>query len=333
MYRAIVQKGHDAKDPEGTLEVVQKPIPEAAPGQVVVQMKLRPINPTDLVAIRTGRFTRFAKESPTPGSEGYGIVYAIGEGVSKVKPGQRVVPFMWANLLQKGEGSWQEFVSVREDMLFPVPDVIPDEVAAQFVINPWTVYGMLKDLAVPKGEYVLQTAAGSVLGRQVIQLAKHWGIRTINIIRRSEQKEELKALGADEVICSTTEDVIARVKEITEKKLAYGSLDCVGGALTKTVVSSTRRGGQVFIYGVLAGNDAIVGINDLFRQVHVTGWILSNYWDIEEKRKEYIEEVEKLLISKIIEPYTGERYDLSDFKLAIKKSEEVSRGGKVVLTS
>ncbi len=60
---------------------------------------------------------------------------------------------------------------VREELVWAVPDSISDEAAAQFVINPWTLYGMLTDLKVPKGEYILQTAAGSVLGRQVIQLA------------------------------------------------------------------------------------------------------------------------------------------------------------------
>lgn len=333
MYRAIVQDGVNTEEPIGTLKVVEKPIPEATSGLVVVHIKLRPINPTDTVSIRTGRFTRFAKHPITPGSEGYGVVHAVGDDVKNFKVGDRVVPFMWEGLSYGGGGSWQEYVSVKENMLTAVPASISDEVAAQFVINPWTVYGMLKDLAVPQGEYILQTAAGSVLGRQVIQLAKHWGIKTINIVRRPEQKEELKLLGADEVICSTTEDVITRVKEITGKKLAYGSLDCVGGTLTKSVVASTRRGGHVFVYGVLAGDEAVVGINDLFREVHITGWILTSYWNVEERRKEFVEEVWKLLECKVLEPYTGEKYDLADFKEAIKKSEEVGRGGKVLLTS
>ena len=75
------------------------------------------------------------------------------------------MPFMWDSLPHGGGGSWQEYLSVKENMLAPVPDSIPDEVASQFIINPWTVYGLLKDLAVPRGEYILQTAAGSVLGR------------------------------------------------------------------------------------------------------------------------------------------------------------------------
>lgn len=256
----------------------------------------------------------------------------VGEGVTRVKTGQRVVPFFIDSRV-KGEGSWQEYVSVREEMAWPVPDTISDEAAAQFVINPWAVFGMLSDLQVPKGEYVLQTAAGSVLGRLVIQLAKHWGIKTINVVRRAEQKQELLALGADEVVCSTDEDVVARVRAITGKKLAWGALDAVGGEMTKKVGASVRWGGQVFVYGVLSSFDATVAITDLFRGVRLSGWILYNQSPDQSKRKEYVEGVAKLLEERVIVPLEGEKYDLADFKTAIAKTEEVGRGGKVLLSS
>jgi NADPH:quinone reductase-like Zn-dependent oxidoreductase len=257
-------------------------------------------------------------------------LWQVGEGVTTVAKGQRVVPFV-SRERPKAEGSWQQYVSLRQELVWPVPDSISDEAAAQFVTNPWTVYGILTDLKVPKGEYVLQTAAGSVLGRQLIQLAKHWGIKTINIVRRAEQKEELKALGADEVISTDNEDVATRVKEITGGKLAYAAVDAVGGTLTKQVTASVRDGGQVFLYGVLGGYDATVGVGDLlFRRVRVAGWALTD--SVPERFEEYIDEVSKLIEAKIIVPLVGETYDLADFQLAIKKSTEVARGGKVFLT-
>ncbi len=256
-------------------------------------------------------------------------LWQVGEGVTTVAKGQRVVPFVGRES-HKGEGSWQQYVSLKQELVWPVPDSISDEAAAQFVVNPWTVYGILTDLKVPKGEYVLQTAAGSVLGRQLIQLAKHWGIKTINIVRRAEQKEELKALGADEVISTDNEDVATRVKEITGGKLAYAAIDAVAGTLTKQVTASVRDGGQVFIYGVLAGWDATLGVGDLFRGVRVAAWALR--YSIAERFEEYIDKVSKLIEAKIIVPREGETYDLADFQLAIKKSTEVARGGKVFLT-
>ena len=79
--------------------------------------------------------------------------------MTKVKPGQRVVPF-FVETSKSGHGSWQQYVSVSEDLLWPVPDTISDETAAQFVINPWTLYGMVSDLEVPKGKYILQNCCG-----------------------------------------------------------------------------------------------------------------------------------------------------------------------------
>ncbi|CAK9236699.1 unnamed protein product [Sphagnum troendelagicum] len=319
--RAVEQQNFDAKDPFAGLALVTKPVPKAEPGHVVVRITLRPVNPTDLLSIRSNTLR-------IPGSEGFGIVHEVGEGVTTVAKGQRVVPFLER---LKGEGSWQQYVSPKQEFVWPVPDSISDVAAAQFIVNPWTVYGMLTDLKVPKGEYVLQTAAGSVLGRQLIQLAKHWGIKTINIVRRAEQKEELKALGADEVISTDEEeDVTTRVKEITGGKLAYAAVDAVAGTFTKQVAASVRDGGQVFIYGVLGGYDAIVGVGDLFRGVHVAAWSLFN--GLTERFGAYIDEVSKLMEAKIIVPIAGETYDLADFQLAIKKSTEVARGGKVILT-
>ena len=73
MYRAIVQDGFNNDEPESTLKVVE----DAEPGHIVVQIKLRPINPTDLIAIRTGRFAEYTNQPIVPGSEGYGIIHKV----------------------------------------------------------------------------------------------------------------------------------------------------------------------------------------------------------------------------------------------------------------
>ena len=252
--------------------------------------------------------------------------------MTKLKLGQRVTPFL-RHAVQHGEGSWQDFVEVPEDVAWPVPDSVTDEAASQFVINPWTAYGLIEDMRVPNGEYLFQTAAGSVVGRHVIRMAKHyWGIKTINMVRRAEQKAELKALGADEVISSSDEDVVSRVKEITHGKLAYGAIDSIGGEFTKTVGSCVRSGGTVFVYGSLGGTfDATVGMVDLFRGVKLLGWSLGNY---EEQNGPTVvtREVGRLMEEKVVEPLSGERFDLADIEEALKCSEKNTSGGKVLLT-
>jgi len=89
----------------------------------------------------------------------------------------------------------------------------------------------------------------------------------------------------------------------------------------------------VFVYGVLSSFDATVAITDLFRGVRLSGWILYNFSSDPVKRKEYVEAVAKLMQERVIVPLEGDKYELADFKVAIAKTQEVARGGKVLLTS
>ncbi len=108
--------------------------------------------------------------------------------------------------------------------------------------------------------------------------------------------------------------------------MAYGALDAVFGELAKQVTASVRDGGQVLISGVMASWYAKVGMVDLFWGVCVTSWNLPKLIKIPEKRREFIIEVSKLIESKVIVSHGGETYDIVDFQLAIKKSEEVGWG-------
>ena len=93
-------------------------------------------------------------------------MFQVGQGVSKFEVGQRVVPILyWNYYLGKGEGAWQDYVEVAEEDVVAVPAALSDEAAAQYVINPWTAYGLLTEVAVPEGHYLLQTAASSTIGR------------------------------------------------------------------------------------------------------------------------------------------------------------------------
>uniref|UniRef100_A0A0C9S610 TSA: Wollemia nobilis Ref_Wollemi_Transcript_12305_979 transcribed RNA sequence n=1 Tax=Wollemia nobilis TaxID=56998 RepID=A0A0C9S610_9CONI len=250
MNRAIVQKVFPGSNPAESLALVWKEKPQAMAGKVVVRMTASAINPIDLKYIRSGFLARFSHKGAILGSEGVGVIHEVGEGVSSYKLGERVIPVVFFKYyVEEGEGAWQDYLHVEEEDLVRVPDSIPDSIAAQFVINPWTVYGMLSDLCIPKSKYLVQTAAASVFGRQCIQLAKYWGIKTINIVRREELKEELKDLGADEVINSETEDIIKRVREITNGEGAYACIDAVGGILTKVVAGCVRDKGKVIVYG------------------------------------------------------------------------------------
>jgi hypothetical protein len=87
----------------------------------------------------------------------------------------------------------------------------------------------------------------------------------------------------------------------------------------------------VYIYGVLGGFDAIVGVGDLFRGVCVSAWFVYQELSFPARRRVFIDEVSKLIEDKIIVPTAGETYELADFQLALEKTGQVGRGGKVFL--
>src|SRR5215210_8254122 len=213
---------HEFGNPAEVLRVeeVERPAPGA--GQVLVRMRARPINPSDVLTVR-GLYGALPVPPATPGLEGMGEVAELGEGVTHLGAGQRVIPLGVA-------GTWQEFVVAPAAQLIPVPDSVNDRTAAQFVVNPLTAWIMtVEELDLQPGEWLLQTAAGPALGRVGLQIARQHGFRTINVVRRREQAEELKALGADEVICTDEEDIPERVREITGREGLHKAIDAVGG--------------------------------------------------------------------------------------------------------
>ncbi|DBB09540.1 TPA: hypothetical protein ACH3X3_008099 [Trebouxia sp. C0006] len=166
----------------------------------------------------------------------------------RVKEGQRVVAVPWPTA--GGEGMYQQYVAVPEKDLVVVPSNVDDDMAAQFLINPVTAYGFLEVMQVPKGEYLLQQAANSVLGKELISMAQKQGTKTINLVRQHEVVHELKQLGAEEVIVTTDEDVTARVMQITDGKGAWASINPIGGKASRHLPPCTRQGGKVHVFSL-----------------------------------------------------------------------------------
>ncbi|HEX8852852.1 MAG TPA: zinc-dependent alcohol dehydrogenase family protein, partial [Pyrinomonadaceae bacterium] len=233
-------------NPAEVLRVEEMPQPEPSANQVLVKMRARPVNPSDLLTVR-GLYGSLPSLPATPGLEGMGEVAAVGEGVGRLRPGQRVIPLGVA-------GTWQEYVLASAAQIIPVPDGVSDQTAAQFVVNPLTAWIMtVEELSLQPGEWLLQTAAGSTLGRVVLQIARLRGFKTINVVRRREQAAELKALGADATICTDEESIVERVRETTGGVGLTKAIDAVGGETGAAVMRSLGRGGVMLVYGLLSG--------------------------------------------------------------------------------
>lgn len=333
-YKAVAVDEKNIKAPDEPVRIIEKKMPQPGPNEALVRIYLRPVNPSDCMSV-IGVYAGFKPASypATPGLEGVGKVVELGPSCSgRIKRGDRVVAVPW-NGAGKGDGTWQQYALVEEANLIPVPESVTDESASQFLVNPVTAYGFLETLKVPQGEYLLQGAAGSTLGRQLIAMAKHRGVKTINVVRRREQAQELLDIGADEVIVSTEEGVVDRVKQITNRKLAYAAVDPIGGEFTKDVAAAVRRGGTVYVYGALGGTTVTVGLGDLlFRGVHVTGFWLSTWLaELGPKSAEVLKSCMDLMAKGIIVPTAGKKFPLEEANEAIKESQREARGAKIFL--
>src|SRR3954449_8628553 len=176
--------------PAEVLQVRDVPVPEPGPGEVRVRMIASPINPSDLLVVR-GRYGVLPRLPATPGFEGVGVVDKAGPGLlGWLVKGKRVT------VINGNGGNWAEYVIIRARQARPVADDIPDEQVASFFVNPATVLAMVRHvLRVPKGEWLLQSAAGSTLGRMIIKLGRQDGFKTLTVVRRREAIDELKSLG------------------------------------------------------------------------------------------------------------------------------------------
>lgn len=303
--------------------------PEPAANQVLVRMRARSINPSDLLTVR-GLYGALPKLPATPGLEGMGEVAAVGEGVKNFRPGQRVIPLGVA-------GTWQEYLLAESTQLIPVPDTVTNQTAAQFVVNPLTAWIMTaEELALKPGEWLLQTAAGSTLGRVVLQIARLRGFKTINVVRRREQVDELRALGADEVICTADEDLVERVKEITGREGLTKAIDAVGGETGGAVVRSLGRNGVMLVYGLLSMQPILVDSGRMiFTSATIRGFWLGEWFRsaAPESQHAITAELLRLMATNEIVPPVEAEYRLADALAAVEHAERQGRSGKVLLVS
>src|SRR5215470_17696313 len=240
-----------------------------AADEVVFDVLAFPINPAD-VAFCRGTYRLRPALPATPGAECVGRVTAVGAGVRHVKPGDLVINLQRENWAQKRK--------VKGDDAIPLPSGIDLKQAAMVRINPPTAQLMLSDFVDLKGgDWVIQNVANSAVGRLLIVLAHQRGLRTVNVVRRSELAAELKQLGADLVIVDG-DDLAARVARETGNANIKLGVEAIGGAATGRIVECVGTDGTVVHYGSMSGEDPRAGRpNFIYRGVKLTGFMLGRF--------------------------------------------------------
>lgn len=315
--------------PAEVLSVRETPNPTPGSGEVLVRMAASPVNPSDLQYV-AGNYGMAPTAFPaTPGFEGVGVVEATGGGLlGMLRKGKRVA------LANPRTGAWGEYAVVSARQVFPMPSDIPDEQAAGLFINPVTALAIVRDvLRVPAGAWLLQSAAGSAVGKMVIALSKQAGFKTVNVVRRKEQADELKQLGADAVIVESDGPIPEQVAKATGGGVGF-AMDPVGGATGTGVVKSLGNGGRAVLYGSLSGEPISVDPRFMITgSKSVQGFWLSNWVKTQGVLKMLgrIGEVRGLIRSGVLKTEIAATYKLEQVKDAVQHAAKGGKGGKVLL--
>jgi NADPH:quinone reductase len=205
---------HEYGGPE-VLVYEEVPTPEPKPDQVLVRVEAATVNPMD-VSVRENRFSTPRQPPKIIGSDGAGVVVAVGAEITDVRPGDAV---FFSGLGVGSEGSYAEYVVLAEVQAVPIPDGLSfAEAAALGMAFPAAYYGLVTRGAVQEGETVLVQGAAGGVGSASVQLAKALGARVLATVSGAAEADLVRGLGADEVIDYKTEDVVARALELTDGK-------------------------------------------------------------------------------------------------------------------
>jgi NADPH:quinone reductase len=336
------------------VRIIDRPVAEPKAGQVRVRMHRAPINPSDMNFIHGTYHSALSRviwnagnphvsydpahQTPCPmppyglGGEGMGVVEAIGGGMlARHLKGKRVA-------LASGppEGTWQESVVLDARRCIALPDDIDDEQGAMFFVNPFTAFVLAREVfAIPRGGWLLITAAGSALGKSMVRLGKRYGYHTICVVRGSAHTESLQKLGADAVIETDSQDLISEVARITQGQGAGYAMDCVGGELTAQLLQCLGMRGHLVLYGTLANAPMPLTIRDLMMPLaRIEGFFLSNWLATAPllKRVAVARAVTRLSREGAFHTEVTQRFTLNNIVAALCAAKAPGRSGKIMLT-
>jgi trans-2-enoyl-CoA reductase len=293
--------------------------------EVIVQMRAAPINPADLNAIE-GKYPARPPLPATPGFEGAGVVLELGADVTAVAKGAMV-------LLPHNIGTWREALAVRAEELVVVPPDIEPMQAAMLKINPITAWRLLHGyVELQEGDWVIQNAANSAAGRAMIQIARERGFKTVNIVRREELIDELKAEGGD-VVLLDNEKLRDEVKAATGGAPIRLALNAVGGESALRLANCLAPDGTMVTYGAMSlqplriPNGLLIFKNLNFRGIWINKWYDNATPD---ERLATFQPLFEMAKRGLLRTKVEKSYPLSEAKAAVTHAAQSKRSGKIV---
>ncbi|CAD5219320.1 unnamed protein product [Bursaphelenchus okinawaensis] len=311
-------------DPRETLSLTTEKVKTSLDErEVLIRWIASPVNPAD---INIARGVYFYKRLPPAslGIDGFGIVEKVGQNVSYVKPGDHVMPL---HPHIQG-GYWREYQVLLDDGIYRLDKRLPLEAKGTLTANAATAYLMLKEyVKLTEGDYVLQNAANSQVGRAVIEICKAFGYKSINVIRDRKDvddlKQELKSLGGDFVFTESEFKSIGRdlIKNL-DRPLKL-SINGVGGRSSIPISANLTKFGTMIVYGGMSLKPHEVLTSSLvFNSIKIIGFQLFDWFGVDQSdfRKATYDELTKLFLANKLHPSPMEKVPMEGFKEAVAKT-------------
>jgi trans-2-enoyl-CoA reductase len=312
-------------NPADVLQVETRPWPTPAADEAVVKMRAAPINPADLNQIE-GKYPVRAELPATPGFEGAGMVVELGERVNGLTSGALVI-------LPHNVGTWRDAVAVKAEELVVVPDGIEPAQAAMLKINPLTAWRLLHDYVdLQKGDWLIQNAANSAAGRDVIQIAHELGYKTVNVVRRAELVDELHAEGGD-VVLVDGENLREEVKSATGGASIRLGLNSVGGDSALRLANCLTPGGTLMSFGAMSLQPLKIPTGLLiFKDLRFRGIWINKWYDnaTPSERMETFRSLFDMAARGLLKTKIEKAYPLSEVKAAVAHASQGKRSGKII---
>ncbi|TCL71248.1 zinc-binding alcohol dehydrogenase family protein [Rhizobium sp. BK251] len=308
------------------LKVMERPKPEPSTDRVLVRVTAAAINPLDHT-ILVGGLPR-AKAPLVLGNEGAGIVEDAGP--SLIAPGSRVAftgPYGAAE-----DGTWQEYLLVRPEDLFPLPDSVDDVTAASMTVSYLTAFLSLRQAGFAPGKSVLAPAIGGSVGNAAYQLAAALGAsRVISTAGSTPKAETAVEAGFDDVVDLSVEGLAAGVRRMTGGAGVDIVIDSLGGTIMSEAMDVLAMKGSLVSIGYSADRIAPINVTNLiWKDLKISGF------SIFRASAEDIHAAWKILLPLIssgkIEPLIDRTFPLAEAGDGLAYLIEKRPFGKVVLT-
>ena len=326
MSAPLIARYSSTGNPVEVLELAEEAQSGPGPGEIQIQMLFAPVNPSDINMLE-GTYGIKAQLPAVAGNEGCGKVTVVGSDVSGFKAGDLVKP-------PASRGTWRQSLTCPAAECIRLPETLAPENAAMIYVNPPTAWRMLHDYVTLKpGEWVIQNAANSAVGRSVIQIARALGWRTINLVRREELVQELQQLGGDIVLVEDA-DSAKKIRELVGKEAPRLALNAVGGDSASLLAKCLADGGHHVTYGAMSKQPLKLSNGFLiFKDITFHGfWMTRWYKKVSPTERDSVfKQLADLFACGKLKIAIEKIYPLTEAKAAVTAALQEKRGGKILL--